>query len=98
MSEGLKEKELRQNCMKCGKGIFHISPLSPIFKISFQPFIANHQAIQRQAGLGMMLNPALAMVMGTNEDLAIPMEDKKTGLLCTECAARYTIEQLFNEE
>ena len=59
----------------------------PLFwTLAVQRFGIDMQAVQRQHGLELMLgSPALAAVMGTDEDLAKPLMDKVDVILCEEC-------------
>ena len=81
---GIKENQLRAmaDCDLCGEavgksGIF-------FYRVQVDQVIMNGPAINRQAGLGMMTAPALAMVMGPDEDMAhrIPGEEKT---VCARC-------------
>ena len=84
----MKEKELRENstCNICGKKIGHTG--IPLFwRVTIQRYGLKLDAIQRQTGLAMMLggNGILAQVMGTDEDMAEKMSEKKI-TICESCA------------
>ncbi|WP_339827877.1 hypothetical protein [uncultured Arenimonas sp.] len=49
--------------------------------------VLDPRAIQRQAGLEMQIGAALASVMGTNEDLAIPLDTSEI-VICGDCLLR----------
>lgn len=83
----MKESELRQHatCSLCSRKIGHTGV--PLFwTATVTRFGLDAQAIQRQIGLGMMLSPALAGVMGPDEDMAKPVMDPVTITVCESCA------------
>ena len=83
----MKEAELRKyaTCSLCHCKILQAG--IPLFwRVTIERFGIDLRAMQRQIGLGMMLNPQLAMVMGPDEDLAGPMMDKVVLTVCEECA------------
>lgn len=83
----MKEKELREaaTCEVCGKK-FGEAGLPMFYRVRIQHYCLNAAAIQRQQGLGMMVgSPALAMAMGTDEDLAEMLSEKEI-TVCATCA------------
>jgi len=83
----MKEKELRDHakCSRCGKGIGHTG-LPFFWTVRAVRYGIDAGALRRQAGLEMMLgSPALAQVMGPDEDMAQPVMDRSI-TLCEECA------------
>jgi hypothetical protein len=85
MKDGLHSKDIRK-CFGCGEGL---APSGPIcYRVRLQQFGLDHAAIQRTAGLEMMMqgHVALAAAMGPDEQLAVPLSDEKTGLLCGKCS------------
>ena len=84
----MKRAELLQLaiCKLCGKKIgasltFHV--------VTIQRLILDPGAIQRHAGLEMMLTPGIAAVMGTDEDLAVPLRDTPIKFsVCQDCMGR----------
>lgn len=98
----MKRTELLQltDCKLCGKKIgsaitFHV--------VTVQRFILDPQAIQRHAGLEMMTSPAIASIMGTDEDMAHPLRDTPIKFsVCQDCAAEdfnlWQIEECCTEE
>lgn len=84
----MKETELRANanCLLCGKGIGHTG-LPLFWRVTVEPFGVDLRAVQRQDGLAAILgNSLLAMHMGTNEDLAVPVGEPMRLTLCETCA------------
>jgi hypothetical protein len=83
----VKEKELRERatCSKCNQKIGHTHV--PLFwTVKATRWGLDGGAIQRASGLAMMMgSPALAMAMGTDEDLAVEVEAVDV-TLCEECA------------
>lgn len=73
-------------CLRCGKGVMHAG--APVFyRVRIEQFVIDPAAVNRTAGLEMMLggNVAIAMAMGPDEDLAKRLSET-TGLLCLDCA------------
>ena len=99
----MKEKELRQGCALCDKGIFNAGPFQLIYKVTMEPFMADHDAIARQSGLEQMMggaNPAgagvaLAQALGPNDDMANSWDDKRSVLLCGNCVEEHRIAELY---
>lgn len=48
--------------------------------------MVDNSAVSRQSGLGMMIGP-LASIMGPDEDMAKPIMDAVTVMVCDECAS-----------
>lgn len=85
---GVKENELREmaDCDLCGKGVGASNQIF-FYRVQVDQIVLDGPALNRQTGLGMMLNPALAMVMGPNEDLAHRIAGaEKT--VCANCLHR----------
>ena len=83
----MKEPELRKAamCAVCRKPFGNAG--TPFFwRVSIQRFVINPDALKRQHGLGMMLPPALAMVMGPNEDLAQTFGEPAEFTVCDSCS------------
>ena len=88
----MKRKEI-EPCAICGKGVMHDNMLT-FYRVKLDYMIGNIPAIQRQAGLDMMLgNAAIAHVMGLDEDIAIPMHEQSF-LLCFDCAVQHQVAAL----
>jgi hypothetical protein len=101
--DGLKEGELNELgvCALC-----HKQQLAPpnagltFYKVTISRGVFSPPAIQRQAGLGMMLggNAALARIMGPDEDLAKIVGGPKTVFVHERCAADiHHLVELFGE-
>ena len=87
----MKEKELRgrSTCTLCGQKIGACGV--PMFwTLTITRWALNADALRRQQGLGMMLNGALAMVMGTDEDLAAPFTGPLELTVCESCCTERT--------
>lgn len=86
MPDALKQSDL-EKCILCDKGVMHSG--DPVFyRISMQQFVVDIPAVQRQHGLEQFFHqaPALAGVMGPNDDMAKASSEPQTGLLCASCA------------
>lgn len=87
-SKPMKERELLKHltCSFCGKPIAH-SGLPMFWTVKVERFGIDANAIRRQHGLGLMLgSPALAGVMGPDEDMAKPVMEPVTLTACEPCA------------
>ena len=81
----MKEKELRSyaTCGYCHKLIGEASiPAFAVVEVT--TYHIDLAATQRQQGLGLMVGAPLAMVMGTDEDLAQPVDSFKVSM-CWSC-------------
>lgn len=88
----MKEHELRAACVcvACQRKLGETG--SPCFlRVTFEQHMLNLPAIQRQHGLGMMLNGhgGLARVMGPDEDMTVTFEPPRTMTLCAECSEKH---------
>lgn len=83
----MKEAELRQHttCSMCKKPIGH-TKLPLFWRVTVERFEIDLVAVQRQTGLGFMLGPDLASVMGPDETMARPVMDPKVLTVCETCA------------
>jgi hypothetical protein len=81
---GLKHRELKP-CALCGKPPAHDS--YPLFwRLRAERFCVDLAAAQRKHGLELMLgSPALADVMGPDEDIAKRIADPIEVLVCEPC-------------
>ena len=78
------KRESIKPCIVCGEGVAHDNNLI-FYRVRLTRLMINPSAIRRQAGLEMMLgSPALAQVMGPDEDLATEM-DEQEALICQDC-------------
>ena len=82
----MKQKDIKP-CALCGKGVMHSNQLL-FWRVSLQHMAVNLGAVQRQAGLEMMMggNHVLAHFMGPDEDMGKPLGDALEILICQECS------------
>ena len=89
----MKEGELRKHstCSLCKQKIGK-SGLPLFYRLTIERFGVKMDAVERQTGLAMMLggNGFLAGVMGPDEDMAMPLMDKLTLVICELCAGEPT--------
>lgn len=86
----MKEEELRAlaECANCGRK--HGEVAMPIFaKVTVERHMIDMKAVNSQQGLAMMLGGSgrLAMAMGPDRDMTIPVGEAVTFMVCGECAA-----------
>ena len=85
----MKENELRKvaECKVCHKPFGHTG-LPIFFRVSIERLGVNLNTVRRQDGLAALLggNSALAQVMGTDEEVTVPMMEKTTVTVCEACA------------
>jgi hypothetical protein len=74
-------------CVGCGKGVMHTG-LPLCYRVTIERMGIDGRAVQRQAGLEMMLggHAKIANVMGPDEDMGLPIGPTLRGLLCETCA------------
>jgi len=84
----MKRHEIKK-CVICGKGVMHNGQIL-FYKIEISRMAVDLGAVQRLQGLEMMLNPALASVMGPDEDIAMPIGGPDKALICDACAMKST--------
>lgn len=98
----MKQHELCRfsTCALCKRRIGECR--SPLFwRVRVERWGIRLDALRRLTGLEMMMgSPALAAVMGTDEDLAQPMIEPVTFAVCEECALnqRVSVCELGMEE
>lgn len=87
----MKEKELREHstCNLCNKkiGEGHI----PMFwRIKIERFGLHLKALSRQQGLAMSMggHAGLAMIMGPDEEMTMPIMDPVILTVCEDCACK----------
>ena len=87
----LKERDLRiyATCGHCRRKIGE-TKLPFFYLVTLERHGIDMQAVQRQQGLGMLLggNGALAMVMGQDADMTVPLMGRATVMICEECSAK----------
>ena len=83
----MKQPEIKP-CAKCGKGVMHTG-LPLFWRVTIERMAVDVGAARRQHGLEMMLggNALIAFHMGPQEDIAKPLFDANTVLLCETCAS-----------
>lgn len=84
----MKEAELAKHmhCDCCKKVVTH-GGLPLFWVLTIERHGIKVDAVKRQMGLGMMLgSPALAQVMGPDEDMTVPMSEPRKFTLCEPCA------------
>lgn len=87
---GLKRKDLKK-CACCDRGIMACGA-AIFWRVNIEMFAVNMRAVERQHGLEMMLgSPALANVMGPDDDLAVRIEtgDSDPMLVCNDCMLKH---------
>jgi len=79
-----KRKDI-ESCILCDRGVMHDNNM--VFtRITLEAFVINLPAVRRMHGLEMMLgSPALAHVMGQDEDVAKSVDGQVFALVCLEC-------------
>jgi len=96
----MKEKELREiaKCALCGNA-FGKAGLPLFYRVRVQRYALNVESCKRQQGLGLMLGGALAMVMGTDEDLVDKIHETEF-TVCEDCASnkRFPVALLAERE
>lgn len=83
----MKQSYIRP-CIGCGKGVMHDNCIA-FYRVSIDRMVANLAAIQKQAGLEMMIggNARIAMAMGPDDDIA-KVFAQHVVLVCLECSMR----------
>ncbi len=81
----MKQRDIKP-CLLCGKGVMHSNQLT-FYRLRVEHMVCNLPAIRRQAGLEMMMggNALIANVMGPDEDMAKPVCEPETIVVCQEC-------------
>lgn len=84
----MKQQEFTK-CVYCNKGMAEDGRIA-FYKLTIECMVLNIGAIRRQAGLEMMLNGngRLASAMGADEDLAQPVGEARTALVCSTCGLK----------
>lgn len=82
---GTKHQDIKP-CIFCGQGVGACGQ-PDFFVMSLSRYIFNARAIQRQTGLEQMLgHPAIAQVMGANEDMGTHVVSALEVWVCASCA------------
>ena len=81
----MKRTELTK-CVICDQGVMHDNNIA-FNRITFERFVVDIRAVQRQHGLELQLgNATLANVMGPDEDIAKQMGESEVAIICDECS------------
>jgi hypothetical protein len=90
----MKQTDLKP-CVCCGKGVMHDNNIA-FFRVQVDHMIVNLRAVQRQAGLEMMLqgNAALAYHMGPQDDIALQATTSRA-IVCQDCWLSVPAAQLW---
>lgn len=81
---GMKQREI-QPCALCKRGLAHDGNFL-FWRIKFERLGLDHQAIQQQHGLELMMgSPVLANVMGPDRDIAKVLDGPHEALVCEPC-------------
>ena len=73
-------------CLRCRRPVGEVHPLQ-FYRLSIEQMVFDHQAIQMTAGLSLQLrSPALVNVFNPTPELAKPLGEPDTFLLCLNCA------------
>lgn len=85
----MKRNEI-QPCALCGKGVMHDGNIM-FTKVRLERFVVDLKAIERRHGLetffgGGQGGAVLAGVMGTDDDLAVSVDDGVEVLICDPCS------------
>ena len=96
----MKEKDLRKyaTCSMCGNKIG--ATRVPIFwRVKIERHGVKLDAVERQQGLTMMLggHAGLAMVMGSDEEMTMPLIENHVLSICENCATQDTCIALLAE-
>lgn len=81
----LSDLHAAAKCAACNKPVWHYGV--PLFwRLRAERLGIDARAIERETALGtFMHSPALAKVMGTDQDVTLPMMEPKTISLCEPC-------------
>lgn len=83
---GLKRRDIKP-CALCGQGVMHDGQIT-FYRLTLDRYVVDMRAIERQHGLELYMgSPAIAHVMGPDEDLAKRLpEGVGPVLVCQSCA------------
>lgn len=85
----MKAKDI-QKCALCGLGVMHCG-LPMFWRVKLQRMGIDATAVRQTAGLEMMMGSvALARAMGPDPDIAKPITDERTIIICEPCAGEQT--------
>lgn len=79
-----------QKCAICGRGVLHAG-LPLFWRVSLQRMGVDMAAVRQTAGLEMMLGSVpLARALGPDPDIASPIGEGRTIVVCERCAGEQT--------
>lgn len=85
--DAVKQRGLRK-CAMCGLGVMHCG-LPIFFRLKIQRYGIDMRAVQAQHGLEQMIgNAVIASVLGTDADLAKPINDEQDLFICETCSQK----------
>lgn len=74
-----------QKCTGCDRGVMHSNQIT-FERVTLERFLVMTDAVRRQHGLELMIgSPAIAAVLGPDEDLAKRVGDADQVWLCDQC-------------
>lgn len=88
LGRGIKQSELRKiaTCALCEKKVGHDGNIL-FWRVEIRRYGIRADRVRRQTGLEMMMgSPALAAIMGPDEDLAEPVMEPRQVTVCEPCA------------
>lgn len=91
----MKQKDIKK-CVLCGEGVMHGGQVT-FYRLQVERLIINVGAVKRQHGLEIMLgSPQLAAVMGTDEDIARPVDGEPiVAIVCEECSMKDCLAAIY---
>lgn len=93
----MKKTEL-EKCISCDKGMGHDRAIA-FYQLTVQRMLIDRRAVERQHGLELAMgSPALASIMGPDEDIAVPVGGAEKFLVCDECAMDPQILAMLDEK
>lgn len=93
----MKVDEIRP-CALCGKGVMHAG-LPLFWRVTCECMGIDMAAVRRTTGLEMLTGSvALARAMGPDPDIATPLGDARTIVVCESCAGAQTSVYRFGLE
>ena len=89
----MKQSEIKK-CTVCGEGVMHDNCMT-FYTAKIEYMVVDIGAVQRQHGLEMFMGSGqLAAIMGTNEDIAKPI-DSADIVICMTCAMQNSIASIM---
>jgi hypothetical protein len=78
-------------CAVCGQGVMH-DGLPLFWRVTCERMGVDLAAVKREVGMELLMggNVALARLLGPGEDIAAPLGEPRTVLVCEACAGAAT--------